>query len=112
MCLKNSQHCCPNFKFIEITSQNGLEEGADGILGVSAMSGALYYNKVIDSNVVVFSPSENGTVQFLFGFGGINEKRLNSSITWVPMTSIKNIKKAIDIYDFGFNGESLFKISG
>ena len=110
MCLKNSQNCCPNFKFIEITSQNGLEEGADGILGVSAMSGALYYNKVIDSNVVVFSPSENGTVQFLFG--GINQERLNSSIHWVHMTSINYTKRAMVINDFGFNGESLFKISG
>jgi len=53
------------------------------------MVDALYSHSVIDSNIVVFSPSEKGrATQFLFG--GIDQEHLKSSIHWVGMTSINN----------------------
>ena len=74
---------------MEIKNQNGLEEGADGIVGVSTITDALYSEGIIDSYVVAFSPSENGgKTQFVFG--GINQDRMNSSIHWVGMSSINN----------------------
>lgn len=53
------------------------------------MVDALYSYSIIESNILVFSPSEKdrGT-QFLFG--GIDQENLKSSIHWVEMSSINN----------------------
>ncbi len=53
------------------------------------MLDALYTYRIIESNILVFSPSEKerGT-QFLFG--GIDQGNLKSSIHWVEMRSINN----------------------